>query len=451
LAAGSSRERKTCGLLILFLALTLVRGIIYVSVIPPWQAPDEEFHYIQSRRLISMLDGVPEDEWKEPFIASLFQFRYDELNSAILSREHALGLVEARFEGSGRESLSYWPYALAALPLSKASVTAQLYAMRLVSVLMLVAVVAIGWATLRELFPLDHFILLMGISFLIFLPQHTHIESALSDGDLAELLVTASLYVLVVLIHRGVTRLRLVALFGLALLALLSKTTALPLILVMGIVLISLAFRPGQSASKVKLGLLGAIVLIGMAGLWLSPYRSVLLNGPAYAWHGLSVVLQPKQDKPGYTWTLQTTYQSFWALLGWLEVRLEDKWYGLLLAILSLAVVGLVKFSFRRSRGDIPLAVRQAVSTLELAFAAWILMLLLWFMAHPTGEIYAQGRYLYPAIVPFAVLFALGWREITPLPWRRYVAPAFFIFWFLLDTLTVLNYAIPFFYPLWRS
>ena len=132
-------------------------------------------------------------------------------------------------------------------------------------------------------------------------------------------------------------------------------------------------------------------------------------------------------------------------------MRLEDKWYGLLLAILSLAVVGLVKFSFRRSRGDIPLAVRQAVSTLELAFAAWILMLLLWFMAHPTGEIYAQGRYLYPAIVPFAVLFALGWREITPLPWRRYVAPAFFIFWFLLDTLTVWNYAIPFFYPLWRS
>ena len=104
--------------------------------------------------------------------------------------------------------------------------------MRLVSVLMLVAVVAIGWATLRELFPQDHFILLMGISFLVFLPQHTHIGSALSDGDLAELLVTASLYVLVVLIHRGVTRLRLVALFGLALLALLSKTTALPLIFV---------------------------------------------------------------------------------------------------------------------------------------------------------------------------------------------------------------------------
>jgi hypothetical protein len=451
LAAGSSPEWKIHGLLILFLALTLVRGIIYVSVIPPWQAPDEEFHYIQSRRLTSILDGTPEDEWKDAFIASLFQFRYDELNSAILSREHALELVQARFERPGRESLSYWPYALATLLLSKASVTAQLYAMRLVSVLILVAVVAVGWATLRELFPQDHFILLVGTSFLVFLPQHTHIGSALSDGNLAELLVTAALYMLVVLNYRGMTRLRLVALFGLALLALLSKTTALPLILVMGIVLISLTFRPGLSDSKVKLGLLGAIVLIGVAGLWLSPYRSILLKGPAYLWHGLSNVQQAKHDKPGYVWTLRTTYQSFWALLGWLEVRLEAKWYGLLLVILSLAVVGLVRFSFRRNRGDTLPALRRAVSILELAFAAWILMLLLWFMAHPTGEIYAQGRYLYPAIVPIAILFALGWREITPLPWRRYVALAFFIFWFLLDTLTVWNYAIPFFYPLWRS
>ncbi len=442
-------DQRTHKLLIFFLTVTLVRGLIYLSVIPPWQAPDEEFHYIQSRMMMSIFDRSQLDEWKQDFIASVLEFHFDDYNPRILSQDQVLDIEEERFATSGRKSLSYPLFALAALPLSGASVVSQLYAMRLVSVLITVITVGIGWATLRELFPQDHFVAIMGISFLVFLPQHTHIGAAVSDGNLAELLVTASLYVVVRTVNKGINRVRGVSFLALALLSLLTKTTTLPLIFVVAIVLMSMVFQSRAVTWQVGAGVLGSVFFLGIVGLWLSPYRSVMTRGPMLLRKGFVGVIQPIGQKPGYPWTFRMTYQSFWAALGWLVVRLEDNWYYLLLGMMLVAVLGLARFGLRRDKKDTPLATQQAISILGLAFLAWVLMLLLWFMANPTGEIYAQGRYLYPAIVPFAVLFALGWREVTPVTWRPYVALSFFAFWFLFDAIALWNYAIPFFYPLW--
>jgi hypothetical protein len=141
-------NKRAHTLLILFLTVMLIRGLIYVSFIPPWQAPDEEFHYIQSRTLLSIFDRSQLDEWKQDFIDSLLEFNFDGYNPGILSQEQAVVLAEERFEYS-RKSLSYLLFGLAALPLSGASVISQLYAMRLVSVLITVITVGIGWATFR--------------------------------------------------------------------------------------------------------------------------------------------------------------------------------------------------------------------------------------------------------------------------------------------------------------
>jgi voltage-gated potassium channel Kch len=444
------RDKRAHKLLILFLTVTLIRGLIYVSFIPPWQAPDEEFHYIQSRVLLSIFDRSQLDDWKQDFIASLLEFNFDGYNPGILSQEQASVLAEERFDSS-RKSLSYLLFALAALPLGGASIVSQLYAMRLVSVVITMIVVGIGWATFRELFPQDHFISIMGTSFLVFLPQHTHIGAAISDGNLAELLATASLYMLVRTITRGVNRIRVASFLILALLSLLTKTTTLPLILVIAVALVSVALQNRTLTWQAGVGVLGSVLFLGIAGLWLSPYRSVFTHGPLLLKSGFVGVFQPMGHKPGYPWTFRTTYQSFWAALGWLVVRVESKWYLLLLGMVLIAVLGLARFSLRRDKEDTPLTTQHAISILGLAFSAWVLMLFLWFMAHPTGEIYAQGRYLYPAIVPFAVLFALGWRAMIPVTWRPYVALSFFAFWFLFDAVTLWNYAIPFFYPLWQS
>lgn len=52
-------------ILVLLLAVFLARGVIYLAVIPPWQAPDEPKHFeyvnllYQERRLLSQKDVSP--------------------------------------------------------------------------------------------------------------------------------------------------------------------------------------------------------------------------------------------------------------------------------------------------------------------------------------------------------------------------------------------------------
>jgi hypothetical protein len=70
------------GWLALLLGLTLIRGLIYLSVTPPWQSPDETGHF-EYAWLIAHLGQLPtEDTLSPPFerelLSSLYEWRYGE-------------------------------------------------------------------------------------------------------------------------------------------------------------------------------------------------------------------------------------------------------------------------------------------------------------------------------------------------------------------------------------
>ena len=70
------------GWLALLLSLTLIRGLIYLSVTPPWQSPDETGHF-EYAWLIAHLGLLPtEDTLSPPFerelLNSLYEWRYGE-------------------------------------------------------------------------------------------------------------------------------------------------------------------------------------------------------------------------------------------------------------------------------------------------------------------------------------------------------------------------------------
>jgi hypothetical protein len=47
----------------------------------------------------------------------------------------------------------------------------------------------------------------------------------------------------------------------------------------------------------------------------------------------------------------------------------------------------------------------------------------------PRGQVIQQGRYLFPAMVPVALLLVLGWRTLTPPRWRRGGLWVWAVFW----------------------
>jgi ABC-type Na+ efflux pump permease subunit len=58
-----------------------------------------------------------------------------------------------------------------------------------------------------------------------------------------------------------------------------------------------------------------------------------------------------------------------------------------------------------------------------------------------------QGRYLYPSILPIAMLLTAGWQSWIPARWQQRGAMAVFIGgWVALDALVILFYIVPHYY-----
>jgi hypothetical protein len=74
-------------------------------------------------------------------------------------------------------------------------------------------------------------------------------------------------------------------------------------------------------------------------------------------------------------------------------------------------------------------AQRGAVAVLLLIVASGLLFPLLNAYVQPRDQVLQQGRYLFPAFVPIALLLVLGWRTFVPRRWRGGALVVWAAFW----------------------
>ncbi|MCC6175009.1 MAG: DUF2142 domain-containing protein [Chloroflexi bacterium] len=198
-------------------------------------------------------------------------------------------------------------------------------------------------------------------------------------------------------------------------------------------------------------------VLAGLVGLVVSSWwliRNVLTYGPldplAMARHDAVVVGQPRWeslDLESLGFFFKILFRSFWGVFGWMGVVLDDGFYFLYLALTLLAVVGLF-VGWRTARGASASAVtewaggrtgphvgvssaydldrhgdagaRVAAGTppADAIHGRWLLVTPILLVAgevayYNVSFIQPQGRYLFPALVPLAVLLAIGWTRLA--------------------------------------
>jgi hypothetical protein len=101
------------------------------------------------------------------------------------------------------------------------------------------------------------------------------------------------------------------------------------------------------------------------------------------------------------------TFKSFWGVFGWLGVFLDGRVYALLGLVSLLVGVGLLAQSGEWRRLQDPqrrgLVLLGFQLVLVMASYAWYNLT---FVQH-------QGRYLFPALLPIGVAFALGWQGLN--------------------------------------
>ncbi len=429
-------------------ALALVRGLIYATVVPPWQAPDESAHFERARAALNAADwnstSQNQPAWYDKLSQSLFTFRYWDFLDASRSTyaPNSLGQYIALYhEAYGGLYGSRPAYAVMALPLffvPHQDITLQLYLVRLNTVLMNLGVIFLAYLIVQTIFPNDIFLVLGTPLLILFNPQHTHMLSTVNNGNLAELLATAALYFMVTGVMRGFSVWKILAILGFSLAAMWTKATAYFLPLAMGS--IGLFYLWGYRRRWYWL-LPGGALLAGLI-YYFAPQRLKLLlaSGGSLVTSGSFFYLDPIVPVD--------LFRSFWAYPGWMILQLHPCWYQLLLASCLLSLVGLLVLLVTKWRLFYAQQRQPQIRALLILVVAVIISiatLLVW-NAATQSIVYRQGRSIYPVIVPISLFLMLGWRQLIPSGWRTFGLLVLTVGLSLFDSLVLFNYIIPFFY-----
>ena len=302
-------------LLILLLALTFLRGVLYISVVPPWQHYDEPTHF-ERLYWVAELGLSPAYSERslslpEEIFVSMCRFDFWGTDPCPDPPTPYKDAPSFRELGLLSQPLYYYLSAPFQLPLRHAPVEVQLYVGRLVSVTLYLLTVLIAYLLLRELFPEDREIRLAVPMLIAFIPAYTDGMSALNNDAGAVAIFSLLLWGIVRLIRRGLSLPSLAWVMGVAVLGFFTKRTAM-----VGALLAFVAIPLGRRTLGWRIWAIGGAIALALiiscfswsgSASWyeMGPPSSeptrVLLNGPVgrYALYSRYLVqeLAPAQVK----------------------------------------------------------------------------------------------------------------------------------------------------------
>jgi 4-amino-4-deoxy-L-arabinose transferase-like glycosyltransferase len=397
-------------LLAAIVAVYMVIGALYAVYTPAWQVPDEPAHYNYIRQL-AQGQGLPVMEvgdYDQEYLETLKGERFPpEMSIAPVTYEdHQPPL-----------------YYLLATPICQLCGCAVL-PLRLLSVALGAALLAVAFKTVQATFPARPAIALTTSAFIAFIPQHAAMTAGVNNDTLAELILAGTLWALVVYLKGGRDRPWHIGLLLAA--ALLTKGSIYVVVPLAALAAVIRWRREGRTW-RWAAGQLGWILVPAL--LLSAPW--FVRNGLAYGWgdptgqarHDLVVEGQMRpleyvalEGWDGYWERAVTfTFQSFWGQFGWMGVVLPRYIYRGLALFSLLALGGFLWWLFDPYR--LRLTSHQR-SSLILLLASCLLTFSM-FAWYNTKFLQHQGRYLFPALVPLGTAAALGLNQLAHLLSQR--------------------------------
>ena len=408
----------TTSALLLILIVYASLGTLFAITTPPWQNPDEPAHYnyvahVANERQLPVLQM---GDYDEAYLQRLKAERFP----------RDLSIAPIRYE-------SHQPplYYLLSTPVYWLS-GGRLLALRLFSVVLGGGVVLLIFLCARVTVPGSPHIALGAAAFAALLPMHVALMASVNNDALAELLITGTVLALllwqrsVAAGEGGETPSYLLATGVLIGLGFLTKATAYILLPIALIVVFFFSFWPEVGRHPIaRKQLMRFALLIGPALLLGLPWwiRNSLLYGNldilGLSWHDAVVTGQPTaaawiaENGWGAYWerAWSFTSKSFWGVFGWLGVFMDARIYTVFFILSAIAAVGLLFRYWMRVTAD-------ATHWSFILSSPWMALLLLWMAAfiaygwYNIGFIQHQGRYLFPALPAWSLLFALGWWAV---------------------------------------
>jgi len=440
-------------------ALFLVTAASYSLIVPPFETPDEIYHYSFARHLAAgnplpvqspVAMGPWEHEGSQPplyyALAALITSTVDQSDYNSLSvRNPRANLGNPSYPGNKNFAL----YSAQTRPLQGANLAVHIG--RWLNVLLGAVTVLCTFVLARQAFPLDSFAQIVATGLVALNPQFLFISASFSNDPLISALSALTL-VAVGRWQAPVSSWRLAGL-GLVLgLAALSKLQGLGLLILVsatyaGRFITSGKFACRPSRCSLKVGLqritLVFIVFASVAGWWYG--RNLHLYGDLF---GTSNLLNINGLRGmDVTWgEFVGLHMSFWGLYGWFSILLPGWTYQVFAGLSVIGAIGAVTIiiGMRRKRPG-----SHAATAAVLWATLMVVMMVAWIFRAQA----AQGRLLFPAISTFAVLMAAGLRSmLSAAPsFLRYLVGTVLLAFLLACSLYALTVLLPSAYSLDRQ
>lgn len=473
--AGQNNQRILYPLVVVLIFLFF--SLLYVLVVPIWEAPDEPAHYLRIRRLAEPSFSPPsypgplKTVWSERYLYSSYQSAqppiYYLAAAGVLKAVNRVTAppdptilfppVRPGFQG-GTSLFLHPPLRLRA----RLSAAAPVYCLRFFSVFLGALAVFLIYRLGRAVCPGEPAVALAAGGFAATVPQFNFICGAIGNDPAAALLGAVTLLYLVGRIGEdrpAGPRYYL----GLGILLALGMLTKFNLVFLLPttVVFIALKHRPlplppppgeegvadSEDQPPGERGLQGAgrriewgkaalalaltaapLVIIGLAAV-IFFHGQVLLKSRILVFR-IFLVNQAMLTGVQLRYMISTIYRSFFALFGWMSIPVSG-WLYLAWGIIGAgSLIGWI----RRPRGESYRlgAARRRPAGLLAASAGF---LLLGVIKNNLLVPQSQGRFLFPALGAIAVLFTAGFVRLFP--GRHRVRAA----WALLVLLGALNLA----------
>ncbi len=415
------------------IVLFLLTGFWYSLAVPPFEAPDEVYHYAFVRHLAQggslpvQTLGASEPWEHEGTQAPLYYFlagrltagiEQDDFNELALHNPYA-NIGDPLFAGNKNFML------YSAQPRLLTGANLALHVARWLSLALAGLTMWLVYCIARLAFPGAPYLVLAALLFVASIPQLAFNAATCSNDSLIIAASTAVVYWLARLLAREreheMRTYEWVVLGVLLGLAALSKLQGLGLAGIVAPVILWIAWRRRSWRLLLRAGALVLLPAAAIAGWWY--WRNYTLYGE---WLGIERLLtinglrtEPRTWQ-GFVGEMRGLRYSFWGLFGWFNILLPGWIYNLLdaLSVAALAGLGLkVVTALRRWVGHAATGVTLRLSAVHALLGAWaalVLGLLLYWSTFGTSS---QGRLLFPAISAFGVLIVAGlyaWVERWP-------------------------------------
>jgi 4-amino-4-deoxy-L-arabinose transferase-like glycosyltransferase len=431
-------------------------------LIPPWQGPDETRNFMA---VLAGSSGIPiqaavplDGSIGEPVLDSLDTYDFWRLSEHTIPKSIVTIPTPSPF-------LS-WFLTLPSWIFSFSDIVSHLIFLRFFSFLLHIGVVWITFQLAMQLEPDAPWMAFSAVAFVAFHPQYSFQSGIFSLDCYLIFFFSLIVYVLSRLPFARRPGLGLGALVVLSGLAVVTKRiglVALPLCLA-GLFLVAL--RRSASTRRFRQLIYGALLIVIGGGLGTVLFRGAIwevshlvfeewyLLGDwgeflSYSFRSIYMSISGAFGAPPgmarIVRSLGILYVSFWFSYGWMIYKLSYGWYVILLGVAGWGIVGLSIAMLRRSvRARLNTHVLSILFVALLTVVASVVTAVLFHPLWNPND--AHGRYLFPALVPMAILMAIGIRGSVPEVYKDTASQAFTLFFIMLNLVCVVKYLIPLFY-----